>query len=320
MARRVEGEAAGIYAAAQRWVDAALRGDNSLFTPDRTIWSASVIDDFIRRLADEPAGGTFMDKHERQLRGASPETIQLAAEVLYVHFLIVSRGSIGTDNKRRQIGQVLGWADRTIPIPDDLDRALDGGIVNSGALFNTQRPAQLQLIAELARSCKQLTAERRTQVLTDPWELKDLVSSIEVPSAQLQGAALLHLVHPDTFESVLSILHQECIVDTFADLLDKSSGDLDRDLFAIGQRLAETYGKNYYYYSDRMEGLWGFYMSKWDKFIWWSRRFAERPDFDSQERDYKLEVAAKLQQARSALKSGSDGWLRCGVHSDHPII
>ena len=166
MARRVEGEAAGIYSAAQRWVDAALRG------------------------------GTFMNKLQRQLSDASPETIQLAAEILYVNFLIVYRGSIGTEKKREQISRVLGWIDHTIPIPEDLDRALDGGVVNPGPLFHTKRPAQLQLIGELAQRCKRLTAERREQALTDPWAFSDLVSLIEVPSAQLQGAALLDSAAP----------------------------------------------------------------------------------------------------------------------------
>ncbi len=308
MARRVEGEAAGIYDAAKRWVDASLRGDDSLFTPGRPIWTPPTIDDFMDRIVDEPPEGTFMDKLERQLSDASPETVQLAAEILYVNFLIVHRGSIGTENKREQISTVLGWTDRTIPIPEDLDRALDGGVVNPGPLFHTKRPAQLQLIGELPQRCKRLTAERREQALTDPWAFSDLVSSIEVPSAQLQGAALLHLVHPDTFEAVLSIPHKERIADTFANLLDQPSGDPDRDLLAIRPRLAGTYGKDFNYYTDRMRGLWVFNMSEWDQFIWWSRRFAEHPGFDDWERNDKLKVAAKLQQARSALESGSHDW------------
>ena len=308
MARRVEGETAGIYAAAQRWVDAALRGDDSLFTPGRPIWTPSTIDDFMDRIVDEPAADTFIDKLQRQLSDASPETVQLAAEILYVNFLIVHRGSIGTEKKREQISQVLGWTNSRVPIPEDLDRALDGGVVNPGPLFHTKRPAQLQLIGELAQRVKQLTPERRTQALMDPWAFKDLVSAIEVPSAQLQGAALLHLVQPDMFEAVLSIPHKARIVDTFADLLDGRSDDLDRDLLAIRPRLTETYGKDFNYYLDKMLGLWGFNMSKWDQFIWWSRRFAEHPGFDDWERNDKLKVAAKLQQARSALESGSHDW------------
>ncbi len=308
MARRVEGEAAGIYSAAQRWVDAALRSDDSLFTPGRPIWTPSTIDDFMDRIVDEPAAGTFMDKLQRQLSDASPETVQLAAEILYVNFLIVHKRSIGTQRKREQISQVLDWTGHPIPIPEDPDRALDGGVVNPGPLFHTKRPSQLQLIGELARRCKRLTAERRTQALTDPWKFKDMMSSIEVPSAQLQAAALLHLVHPDTFEAALSIPHKERIVNTFADLLDGPSVDPDRDLLAIRPRLAETYGKDFHYYTDQMWGLWGFDMSAWDQFVWWCRRFAEDPEFDNYERDFKLEVAKKLQQARAALESGSDDW------------
>ena len=309
MARQVEGEAAGIYAAAEQWANAALRSDGSLFTPGRTIWSPSVIDDFIERLVDEPDRGTFWEKLERQLRKASLETIQLAAEILYVHYLIGSPGAIRGSKKRARISQVLGWADSRIAIPEGLNRALDGGVVNPGVAFAAKPHRQLQLIAELAQQCKPLTAEQRKQVLTDSWEFKDLFSSIEVPGAKPQEAALLHLVHPDTFEPIVSQKHKRSIADTFAHLLDRPSGDDDRDLLAIRPRLTDTYGQNFHYYLDQLPGLWGFHMSKWDQFIWWSRRFAEHPDFDKQERDFKLEVAGNLQQARSALESGSDGWL-----------
>ena len=63
---------------------------------------------------------------------------------------------------------------------------------------------------------QQLDAEHRTQVLdSDPWEFKRIVFSIDVNYAYPQQAALLHLVHPDTFEPIVSKGHKDRIVRAF---------------------------------------------------------------------------------------------------------
>jgi len=46
----------------------------------------------------------------------------------------------------------------------------------------------------------------------------------------------------------------------------------------------------------------------WADYIHWARRFYEEPDFDRDERDYKLEVADRLKEAMAAFKAGAD-WL-----------
>ena len=76
-----------VYHAAELWITCALRDDDSLFTPGRPIWSEAVIDDLYARFVEHPDTGTrsFEDKFKDQLSDASPETIQLAGELLYVH-------------------------------------------------------------------------------------------------------------------------------------------------------------------------------------------------------------------------------------------
>lgn len=49
--------------------------------------------------------------------------------------------------------------------------------------------------------------------------------------------------------------------------------------------------------------------TRWDKFLYWSGRFYESPDFDKDERDYKLVVAERLQEVRSALVGDHPLWL-----------
>jgi 5-methylcytosine-specific restriction protein B len=48
--------------------------------------------------------------------------------------------------------------------------------------------------------------------------------------------------------------------------------------------------------------------NRWDEFVGWAKKFREEDDFDAEERDYKIEVAANLSTARQAFLSGED-WL-----------
>src|SRR5258706_16215772 len=79
-----------IYRAAEQFVDAALRRDDSLFTPGHAIWSVPVIDDLHERFVEHPdeSADTFVEKLRRQLLGAPATTIQLAGELIYVHLLM----------------------------------------------------------------------------------------------------------------------------------------------------------------------------------------------------------------------------------------
>jgi hypothetical protein len=71
-----------VYAMAQAFVDAALRSDGSLFTPERAVISAANLEDLHARFVGHPdlSSRPFEDKFRDQLAGAGPETIQLAAE------------------------------------------------------------------------------------------------------------------------------------------------------------------------------------------------------------------------------------------------
>ena len=103
-----QGKNAEIYAAAARFVDAALRHDDSLFTPGVAIWTGANLDDLHARFVAKPdeSSDAFLGKFQRQLAGAPDATIQLAAEALYVHFLIASMSGAA---KRAVIEPVLGW-------------------------------------------------------------------------------------------------------------------------------------------------------------------------------------------------------------------
>ena len=70
--------------------------------------------------------------------------------------------------------------------------------------FNTYRPWQLTFLLEVVRSWKGLTPDERGRLLGDPWAFKEFVHSLPVKSAYAQREALVHFVHPDVFESIVS--------------------------------------------------------------------------------------------------------------------
>ena len=243
--------AESLYKAVQQWVQAALPSDGSLFAPDQSIWTPDVINDFHARFVGQPdeSDRSFMDKFMLQLSEAPADTVQLAAEILYVHYLIESHDSIGGATKRDRIRQLLDLANLAVSIPKDLDTALDEGVVNPGQFFKNNRHSQIHFLGEFARAWKQLDAEHRTQVLdSDPWEFKRIVFSIDVKYAYPQQAALLHLVHPDTFEPIVSKGHKDRIVRAFANRLEMPSHDPDRNLLAIREQKSESYGKDFHFY------------------------------------------------------------------------
>lgn len=57
----------------------------------------------------------FLDKLERQLMGSPPEAYQLMAEVLYVHFVVVSRKD--STGVQAQLQRVLNWSPQPVAIP-----------------------------------------------------------------------------------------------------------------------------------------------------------------------------------------------------------
>src|SRR5215217_8234631 len=119
-----------LYAVADRFVEEALRNDGSLFTPGAAIWSAENIEDLYERFVGHPdeSSDRFEDKFRRQLEGASLETRQLAAELLYIYLIFPDKFS--GDSKRRIIQGVLYGT--SIRVPSELDKVLDRGIASFG--------------------------------------------------------------------------------------------------------------------------------------------------------------------------------------------
>jgi 5-methylcytosine-specific restriction protein B len=297
-----------LYDIAQRFVDSALRRDDSLFTPGRPIWSLDNLDDLYRRFVAHPdeSPDTFLQKLQRQLAGAPQETVQLAAEVLYVHLLVPVNTRRST--KLRLLETVLSWAPQPIRVPNDLSAALEGGIARVGVAYATYRPFQLHFLIEFVRVWKRLLAGEKEEALRDPLIFKRIVEQVPLFAAYMQREALLNMIHPEAFENIVSRDAKQQIANRLSHLVTKPTDDLDQQLAQIRRKLSEEHGTEFSFYDKPVAPLWQADPSKWGQFVHWAKRFYEQEDFDQEERDYKLRIAAKLHEAMEALLGGRE-WI-----------
>ena len=75
-------------------------------------------------------------------------------------------------------------------------------------------------------------------------------------SPRIQQHALLHLVHPDTFEPIVSFNHKEMIAAAFEGLVEDPAQDLDRKLQEIRSTLEAKHGEGFHFYRPDVRSQW----------------------------------------------------------------
>ena len=302
-----------VYDAAKAWVDRALRTDDSLFTPGKPIWTSERLGELRERFLDRPdeSGDSFLEKLQRQLEGSPAEVYQLMGEALYFYFLIVyARDSA---NEQRVIDTVLGWSPTPTPIPPELVAGLTPGIASPGVAFHTFRPFQVGFLIEFAEQYKEQEPGARQSLIDDPWAFKDFLTAIRCRSELLQNnqntpriqrQALLHLVHPDTFEGTVSVNQKEQFANAkaFAHFVTEQTSDVDRKILQIRQGLEAELGRDFDFYDPdigvRLEGK-----NLWDEFVNQAQKYVDTGNLEIEEIDYKVVIGRKLAEAREAVLS-----------------
>ncbi len=337
MGTRITGNGAErVYEAAGLWVDRALRADDALFTPGRPIWSSPLLGQLRDRFLDRPdeSKASFLEKLQGQLRGSSPDIYQIMGEALYFYFLIVStKDSV---NEQRVINRVLEWSPSPVEIPPDLVAGLTPGIVHPGQSFHTRRPFQVGFLIEFVEQWKKIAAPVQKDLLEDPWAFKEFLMGIELKgrlftnrenAPRAQREAILHLVFPDTFEAIVSVDHKAQIAKTFAKGVTTPGDDADRKLEQIRPGLEARYGNsNYLFYKSELRQQWDskYQPDLWNEFVRRAQEYVDSGRMESEEIEYKVEIARKLAQARQAMLAGTDGWgdlVKRGIAGNliHPI-
>ena len=332
--RKTHDGAEKVYAAAQRWVDCALRADDSLFTPGKAIWSRQWLRELRERFLDHPdvPGDDFVQKLERQLADSPPEVYQLTAEALYAHFLIVWRTTIGGVAKEAQINQVLGWSKHGTTIPTDLVEGLTSGIASAQA-FNRFRPHHVGFLIELVEQWKEQGSSEHQRLLDDPWGFKEFVTSLSFRSQLLQlqpnahrvqREALYHLVFPDTFESIVGFERKELVAKTFTDLVTEPTDDVDRKLAQIRHGLEASVRRDISFDDPDIRVRWDPNFNPWDEFVKRAQAYVNTGRMERDEIAFKLEIGQKVAAARKAVLTNDDAWdglVKKGISSNliYPI-
>lgn len=303
---------AATYEVAETFVDRALRRDDSLFTPGERIWSLHYLDELDAKYVKQPdlGEGGFEDKLRAQLEGASAQAVQLMAEILFVYYLL-ARGNITGATKRDRLNEVLSWLPAPIALPPELDAVLDQGVGSGGVGFQTFKWVSVAWFISFGRLWKGFSDDERSRALLDPWGFMRIVDQISTEGgATYAREAILHLVHPDTFERVFSRSEKWTIAQRFAPLVGDESASVDKRIAEVRSKLSSRFGDGMDFYDTRpVMAMWKPRQDRWAAFLYWARRYFEEPNFDDDERKYKLLVADLVGGARQALLDDQPEWL-----------
>lgn len=309
-ASSVDTDVNALYAMHRRWLSGVLGPGDSLFTPGSAIWTADHLDELERDFSGHPdltKGKRFLEKLHDQLANASPEAVQLMAELNAVHFLIIWIGAISAAKKRSDLEAILSWMPVPCAVPDDVLAAMAPGLVHPGHWVMARRDTQLTWLIRFSRAWKDLPAERQRVLVADPWAMKAFAETIHAASADSARLALLHLAHPGTFEAIVSPGHKQLIVGRFADV-GGTDPDIDRRLLAARAALTAEYGEGFGWYADPLVHRWGKDRKAWPAFLGWLEHFQAVPDLSGPERERILALAEKVRETRTLMAAQKNGW------------
>ena len=318
--RKTHEGAERVYAAAELWVDRALRRDDSLFTPGKPIWTRELLGMAREHWMESTVevDGGFHDRLRVQLADSPKDLLQLMGEALYVHFLVIHSSNMKGDTKQKHIDTILQWSSEPVQIPEKLIQSLQQGIGGTGVQFLMGRPYHLGFLIEFAEEFKGLGTVEQELLLGDPWKFKKFVMDMNFRSHWLrdsgpdvftmQREALFHLIFPDTFERVFPPYQKEQIAESFADLVDGTTDDVDRKLSQIRQALEKKQNRGFDFYDPNVRAHWDSSFSPWDEFVRQAKAYFESGRLEPEELEYKLDTGQKLAAAREAVLMGTENW------------
>ena len=266
--RRTGDSAEKMYAAAQKWVDSALRKDDSLFTPGVPIWSSQWLGKLRPKFLERPPGvlreRDFLPRLKEQLAGSEPEVYQLMAEALYIHYLIQY---LRRQTKLSKIASVLEWSPRPVSIPQPMIDGLQSMLVNAGAGFGNKRISyQVGTLIESVEQWKTLESAEHDQLLDEPWAFKRFLFTRRFNSdllvnkqdtGDLERHLMLHIVHPNSFEAMLGNDKKKLAeARAFSHYVTYRTADVDEAIYQIRMGLEAEYKGDINFYHHEIQRFW----------------------------------------------------------------
>jgi 5-methylcytosine-specific restriction protein B len=223
------------FSAMQRIRETALVSFDSLFTPERKLWSLQNLRRFHALFVErfDVGEGSFLEKWRKQLEDGDDDVLQLAAELLYAQQFFTSL--TGPEKKLENVKAVLDWCTHPPTIPEWAVLGVKRGLAGDRS-FNQHRPFHLAWLNEFLIHWQGLSETDRAELLGDPWRFAQEVRRVEFSEGahQPMREAWLYIVFPDSFENISSRRDKVLIRDAFKNRLDKGPSDnIDADLLEI---------------------------------------------------------------------------------------
>jgi len=232
-----------VLKAAGEWRDRCFVGDGSVLS-DRSLWTTGNLAELRKYFVESPIEGTsenFFEKLEQQLTPASPETRQLAAEMMWVMFLFPS--NVTHKKKREGVTRIWAWSGNQLnDETPNLLGPLSEGVGSGGIGFNNYRWRELALFIEVAERFKAQPSGERLKLLSDPWKFGNWLDAVPNAEKRQLRHMLLFLLFPDYFETISSGTHKNDLLKAFQDqiqpdTLEKNLSPSDSNWIKIDKRL-----------------------------------------------------------------------------------
>ena len=252
-----------ILAAAECWRDRCLLGERSLFA-DWSLWTRPNFQELHSLFVENPdeSKDPFLAKLQRQLSPGSPDAKCLWAEMTWLYRLIQDRRSMGPAKKRGRIREIWKWSERDFPEGHDLlhDAVLGAGVVNPGTGYNTWAWMEFRFFVVAMIAWFSLDRTERESLLGHPWDFASWLDATEFAAGRMFRHALLFLLFPDQFESIVSNTGKRRIIRRLhqGERFDTSNQvALDQTLVAIRRRLEDEYpDEEVHFYRSPFKELW----------------------------------------------------------------
>lgn len=262
-------DARPVHAAARAWAERCLIADGSVFSDGLQLWRAELLNEldqrFVRNL--DAGEGNFFEKLKEQLGEGSPECKQLMAELLWI--LMLFQSNITPDKKRENVREVWSWSGNALP--DDVSMLADaviGGLGSAGTAYNTQRWREIVFLIDALRDLKRRDEAQRKMLVDDPWAFAEwLTHRPDARNRQLPHI-LNHLLFPDTFERISTVLDKWRILGAFGDTSEKELRkkeilQIDRTILELRHRLEEESGGKIDFYENELAKEWRKSIHSW---------------------------------------------------------
>lgn len=250
MSRYPVDDASSILDAAEVWKRKCLLEDGSVLSPHR-LWTSQNTAELRKYFIDSPDEGdrSFLEKMKDQLAPSSPRTKQLAAEMLWVMMLIVSKTNTGAATKRELVRTVWGWSGEEMPDTDQmLGAPLEEGAANTGTAYNTRRWRELAYLIGMVEEIKRMGAGERASLLSDPWVFGAWADALQPNDRPQFRHVVKFLLFPDQYERICTAHHKREILAAFRgrpmpELRKASFTEIDEALLELRRELVKEYGR-----------------------------------------------------------------------------